>query len=54
MNWEYLVESVSVDKLKETTTLNHLGVQGWEVVFCLPDSTDPRWIFVLLKRPRAT
>jgi len=53
--WEYLVESVPVDNAKEVTArFNGLGEQGWEIVSCFPDPTDPRWLLVFLKRLKAT
>lgn len=54
MEWEYLVQSVPITSVNEVTaTLNRLGNQGWELVSSLPDAADPRWCFVVLKRPKS-
>jgi hypothetical protein len=52
--WEYLVENAPVDNAQNVTArLKALGDQGWELTFCLPDSADPRWALVFLKRPKS-
>jgi hypothetical protein len=53
ITWEYLVESVPVENTENLKVrLNSLGDQGWELISCLPDSADPRWTLIFLKRSK--